>query len=209
MIQQKFGMSFWSDNKGNCLERQGIMLLVLVMLWFEIIPVLATEKTVAQSGVVRITFGFNRISSIASNQFAVWIEDEEGQYIKTLAATGFTAQEGFASRPDSLREWVKVSDWAKRHDQEVDAVSSATPQSGVISFDWDGADSSGTPVPDGKYVYRVEANNSWDQRVIWTGAITIGSQPDSSEAVAAFFPDEKTATSKGLLVTNVNASFEP
>ena len=54
------------------------------------------------SGEVIISFNFERQSGWASNQFAIWIEDMDGNYINTLYATAWTANGGYASRPDSI-----------------------------------------------------------------------------------------------------------
>jgi conjugal transfer/entry exclusion protein len=54
-----------------------------------------------------LTFVFTRQSGHATNQFAVWIEDAQGQYIKTLYAANFTARGGWSRRPASERSMIE------------------------------------------------------------------------------------------------------
>jgi len=41
-------------------------------------------------GTLEISFDFKRQGTIASNQYAVWIEDDKGKLIKTLYVTRYT-----------------------------------------------------------------------------------------------------------------------
>lgn len=59
------------------------------------------------SGKVEIKFNYEKRAGIASNQFAVWIEDEDGNFIKTLYVTRFTGNGGYKKRPDALPLWSK------------------------------------------------------------------------------------------------------
>jgi hypothetical protein len=158
-------------------------------------------------GSVKISYVFNRIPKIASNQVAVWIEDESGNYVKTLFATRFSAQGGFKKRPQSLPEWVKVSNWENASPAEVDAVSGATQKSGTVELTWDCTDRNGKPVPAGTYVYKIEGNVSWSNRVVWQGGIKVGGARNSSAARPAYFPDD--TSEKGALIEQVQAVFEP
>ena len=53
-----------------------------------------TCGTMAEQAIdsIEISFVFNRMQTIASNQFAVWIENPNGEMIKTLYVTDFTAK---------------------------------------------------------------------------------------------------------------------
>ncbi len=52
---------------------------------------------------IEISFVFNRMPTIASNQFAVWIENSNGEMIQTLYVTDFTAKRrGYEKRDMSL-----------------------------------------------------------------------------------------------------------
>ena len=132
------------------------------------------EYDEASEGLV-ITFDFVSQSGYASNQFAVWIEDYEGNFVKTLYATRYTANGGYRNRPDSIPTWVRKSNLADMSKTEVDAITSATPRSGTLSYLWDMTDKDGVPVPSGEYKFFVEGSLRWKNRVLYSGVVDIGS----------------------------------
>lgn len=145
-----------------------------------------TETPTTKSGALTITFDFEKQSGYASNQFAVWIEDVDGDFIKTLYATNFTASGGYESRPDSISVWVHKSDIASKSESEVDTITGATPGSGTLSYTWDLTDEDGNTVPFGEYNYFVEGTMRWKNYILYTGTIEIGDEPTTSEASAEF-----------------------
>jgi hypothetical protein len=133
-------------------------------------------------GTVTINFDFQRLSGPAANQLAVWIEEANGEYLKTLYATRYTVRGGFKKRPDCIPAWVEKSGLAKG--AVLDAVSGATPRTGPLSFTWDLTDESGRPVPHGSYRFIVEGSLRWANRVLYTGEIAIS----ETEATATASP---------------------
>ena len=106
-------------------------------------------------------------------QIAVWLEDEQGRYLKTLYVTQkasglswfFGPKEG---RPESLPVWYHAS----KHDskksaaknsspaeKEIDAVTSATPKGGLVFKQ---------NIDDTSCVIKVEVNASFDYNSTWT-----------------------------------------
>ena len=105
-------------------------------------------------------------------QLAVWLEDGQGRYIKTLYVTQkasglswfFGPKEG---RPESLPVWYHAS----KHDSkksaasassdknEIDAVTSATPKGGLVI---------NQKIDDAACVIKVEVNASFDYNSTWT-----------------------------------------
>jgi len=132
------------------------------------------EPASPESGSLTISFNFDRQSGWASNQFAVWIEDMNGNYINTLYATRWTANGGFATRPDSIHQWVEASGVAHMPQSEVDSVSGATPASGELSYAWDLTDKNGDMVERGEYRFFVEGSLRWRNRVLYTGIVDLG-----------------------------------
>lgn len=127
-----------------------------------------------KSEKVVITFDYEKQSGHASNQFAVWIEDMNGQLIKTLCATKFTVNGGYKSRPDSIAVWVEKSGLASMTKSEADAIAEATPKSGSLSYTWDLTGVNGDHVPNGEYKFYVEGTMRWKNSVLFSGVITIG-----------------------------------
>ena len=158
-------------------------------------------------GRVTITYVLHKIPKIASNQIAVWVEDDSGNYVKTLFATRFTAGGGYKRRPQALPQWVNVSDWPNTPKAEVDAVSGATQKAGSIELVWDCTGRDGKPVAPGTYVYKIEGNIQWDNRVLWMGRISVGGAPGASQAEATYLPPD--GAEKEVLLETVKAVYKP
>jgi hypothetical protein len=159
-------------------------------------------------GRVEVSYRLERIGGIASNQVAVWIEDEAGAHVRTLFVTDFTARrKGFQRRPQCLPTWVRTAGVAGWKPAEIDAVSGATQKPGSVTVVWDCTDARGRRVSDGLYVYRVEGNLRWENTVLWTGRVRLGTAADSSRAVATYSP--AGAEQRGVLIAEARASFQP
>jgi hypothetical protein len=136
----------------------------------------ASENTVDEAEApvsgVEMTFRFNRASTHAANQFAVWIEDENGALVKTLFVTDFTAAgRGYLRREDSVASWVKAADPETMDDEALDAISGATPRSGILEYRWDLTDQSGERVSSGIYVVKLEGTLYWSSRILYSARI--------------------------------------
>ena len=138
------------------------------------------------SGEVVISFDYIRQSGAASNQHAVWIEDMDGNVIRTLFASRWTANGGYRTRPDSIALWAEKADLANMTSSEVDAVSGATPGTGSLSYAWDLTDMSGNTVTPGDYIFFVEGTLRWKNFVLYSGVITLGLEPVTVQANAEF-----------------------
>ena len=117
---------------------------------------------------VDISFNYNRMSTHASNQIAVWVENEEGTLVKTLLATSFTAgRRGYHDRDMALSHWVNAANPDTMSDTELDAVSSATPSQGELIYSWDLTDESGNRVKNGRYKIILEGTLYWESNVLF------------------------------------------
>ena len=142
---------------------------------------------VTLSGEVVVTFDYEKQSGSASNQYAVWVEDLNGNYINTLYATQWTASGGYQSRPDSVILWVEKSDISSMPDYYVDAISGATPKSsGSQSYAWNLKDINGGTVPPGEYRVFVEGTLRWKNYVLYTGVVEVGGDAATVDANAEF-----------------------
>ena len=155
-------------------------IFTLLLMSVAFFPTIAAEKKDSPS--VKVTFPYIRQNGIASNQFAVWIEDANGQFIKTLYATRYTARGGYAVRKDSIPTWVKRANAVNTPKEELDAVSGATPMSGTLTYIWDCTGKDGKSVPPGKYKVFVEGTLRWKSRVLYSGTITVGKNADTVRA---------------------------
>jgi hypothetical protein len=128
----------------------------------------------AQASVAELTFSFTRQGGAATNQFAVWIEDMQGRYIKTLYVTRYTANGGWRRRASSIPVWVRQSNLSSMTNAQIDAVTGATPGTGTLTYTWDGTDSRGAAVPSGDYVIFLEGTLRWENQVLYRASIRLG-----------------------------------
>ena len=138
------------------------------------------------SGELVISFDYIRQTGPASNQHAVWIEDMDGNIIRTLFASRWTADGGYSRRPDSIALWAQRAGLADMTAAEVDAVSGATPATGHQSYIWDLTDVSGNAVPPGDYIIFVEGTLRWKNFVLYSATIALGADPATVHATADF-----------------------
>lgn len=83
-------------------------------------------------------------------QTAVWVEDEKGNFVRTLYVSGFAGNVG--SRQITLPTWGKSSNF------ETDATTSASIDVGHYMYVWDLKDGSGKEIASGKYTIKVEVS---------------------------------------------------
>ena len=138
----------------------------------------------AQNGLLTVSLDYAKQSGYATNQFAVWIEDANGAFVKTLFATKFTATGGYQKRPDAIPTWVERSKLAEQ--KGTDIVSGATPKSGSLAYSWDLTDDGGARVPNGTYRFCVEGTLRWKNSVRYTGEIEIGDAASAAQAEASY-----------------------
>ncbi|RYG47058.1 DUF2271 domain-containing protein [bacterium] len=89
---------------------------------------------------------------------AVWIEDAQGNTIRTLSVWTQMTQRGPRWIPN-LKRWYRNATKAKPATPEElsKSYSSATRPAGKYSLVWDGLDDKGRPVKDGDYTVCIEA----------------------------------------------------
>jgi hypothetical protein len=182
--------------------------VVLALVLLTLGSAAASAQAKAGPGIVTISYDLSHPHWIASNQIAVWIEDDHGAYVTTVFATDFTARrKGYIKRPQSCPEWVKASGLASLPDASIDALSGATQKPGHQQVTWACTDAGGRAVPPGVYTYKIEGNISYEKRVIWEGTITVGGTPNVSAAAPTYIPE--TARTAGKLLAEVSAKFQP
>ena len=154
-----------------------------------LLAVLVLTNLAAQQPRVEISFNYTRLRGTASNQFAIWIENTQGQHIKTLYATRWTARGGWSRRPTSIPIWVSKSGLSELTRAQVDAISGATPRSSSLIYTWDGTDKNGALVPPGDYVIFLEGTLRWENQVLYSTAIRLGQGPSTPEVRVVYKGD--------------------
>ncbi len=142
------------------------------------------QAVTRDNDIVTVSFDYEKQTGYATNQFAVWIEDESGKLVKTLYVTEFTAKGGYEKRPDAIPTWVDRANLSTEN--EADAVSGATPKSGKLSYAWDLTDQNGVRVPNGTYTFVVEGTLRWKNQVLYSGTITLNGEAATAEGSAEY-----------------------
>ena len=104
-------------------------------------------------------------------QFSVWLEDSNGNFIRTLYVTERASHKSWImspkeGRPESLPVWYHSSKHESSKtkkqdakDTQLDAVTSATPKGGIIF---------NTEIEDKEYLIKAEFNTSFDYNDFYT-----------------------------------------
>lgn len=156
---------------------------------------------------VQINFDYTKREGFASNQIAIWLEDANGNYIKTIYITDFTGKRaGWKKRNQSLSNWQKKANAIKMSQSDIDAVSKATPKQGNVNIIWNCKDNNGKFVKDGNYKIVVEATIYQDNNVLYTAEINIGDKANSQIAIPKYSKSEAKDID---IIKNVKVSFNP
>ena len=168
------------------------------------------------SGEVVVKFDYLAQSGHASNQFAVWVEDADGNLVKTMYATHFTVNGGYKNRPDSISTWVDKSELASMDKNQIDAITGATPKSGALSYTWDLTDTDGDAVQPGEYTVFVEGSLRWKNKVLYSGNIEVGDSYATIQADAEYIyeaaqgqPALTSDSTENEMIGNVTVLFIP
>ena len=141
------------------------------------------KKQAPKAKALEVSFDYQRQAGHGSNQYAVWIENEKGEVVKTLFVTSFTTKgrprpgeepmRGYVKRPSCVPTWVTTAKAAAQTDQQLDAVTGATPQtSGKQTFTWDFTNQKGKAVAQGTYRVFVEATLYQTSDIIYSGTFS-------------------------------------
>lgn len=124
--------------------------------------------------VVRFAIGFE---TELEPQTAVWIEDDQAQWVKTLYVSGFSGHVG--------KVQVVLPEWAEASDFETDANTGASIAAGWHTYVWDLTDHGGKRLEKGIYTVKVEVHH-WPsmQYQLASATVEIGKREKVSKAVA-------------------------
>ncbi len=150
--------------------------------------------TFPAGGELAVSFTFAPSSSdgrIQNPYIAVWVEDADGNLVKTISLWYEQSRKGSKWLSD-LRQWALVSG------STVDeTTSSATQVAGDYSVVWDGTDLDGNAVSQGDYVLYVEAAREHGPYEITSTPLTVGNE---GFVVALDDDGELTALTAELMV---------
>ena len=197
--------------KTKTMRQKKILFLMIAAMLLSVVAVAQNSKKAAKT--LEVSFNYQKQGGPGSNQYAIWIENEKGEFVKTLFVTSYTskgrsrggekAQRGYIVRPTCVPVWVKTSKAEEKTDQQLDAVTGATPQnSGTQTFTWDFTDEQGKAVPQGTYKIKVEATLYFDSDILYTGSFSTKDKPGNVTLTSELTkPDEQHKD----MVTDVKA----
>ena len=134
------------------MKQKKILTAILVAILLAVpVMVLGIKSQAAKVKSLEISFDYKHQAGPGSNQYAVWIENEKGDVVKTLFVTSYTTKgrtrpgeepmRGYVKRPACVPTWVNASKAAEQTDQQLDAITGATPQvDGTQIFTWEFTD---------------------------------------------------------------------
>lgn len=196
--------------------RQKKYFIAILAAMLLIVPAMVQSKkgqAVKKTKTLEVSFDYQRQAGPGSNQYAVWIENDKGEVVKTLFITSYTTKgrtrpgeepmRGYVKRPNCVPTWVKAAKAAEQTDQQLDAITGATPQaSGSQTFTWDFTDQQGNAVPKGNYKVIVEATLYQASDILYTGTFSTKDKAGNIKLTSTLTePDEKHKD----MVTNVKA----
>ena len=201
--------------KKKAVSTNFLIIAALAAMLLAIPAMMQSKKSEAakRAQTLEVSFDYQRQAGPGSNQYAVWIENEKGNVVKTLFVTSYTTKgrarggerpkRGYIVRPACVPKWVKTVKADEKTDQQLDAVTGATPQAGgVQTFTWDFTDEQGKAVPQGIYKVKVEATLIFDSDIVYTGTFSTKDKPGNITLTSELTkPDEQHKN----MVTDVKA----
>jgi hypothetical protein len=171
------------------------------------------QEKAAKIKTLEVSFNYQRQPGPGSNQYAVWIENDKGDVVRTLFVTSYTTKgrtrpgeepmRGYVKRPNCVPTWVKQAKAAEQNDQQLDAFTGATPKTGGTQiFTWDFTDQQGKAFKKATYNVFVEATLYQASDIIYTGTFSTKDKAGEIKLTSTLTePDEKHKD----MVTNVKA----
>ena len=196
------------------LRRGGIKAGILILaILLSMIAVAQSSKKDVKARALEVSFDYQRQAGPGSNQYAVWIENEKGNVVKTLFVTSYTTKgrarggeqpkRGYIVRPACVPTWVKTVKADEKTDQQLDAVTGATPQAGgTQTFTWDFTDEQGKAVQQGDYKVVVEATLFFDSDIIYSGTFSTKDKEGDIKLTSTLTKEDEQHKN---MVTNVKA----
>ncbi len=162
------------------------------------------EGTAEPRDILELSFVIGACRHIQpSYQTVIWLEKEDGTYFKPLLVSEYLSFGGYKFE-GICSTWPGKSQWYEISEEQLDAVTAATPTVGkhVLRFAC-----SDEAVPAGRYQYVVEIHIVEGYNVVCRGTIAIGDKPDESIAEVTYVPIEHPKA--GQVISRITARYYP
>jgi hypothetical protein len=155
-------------------------------------------------GILEVSFLFNKAEEVVpSYQTAIWLEGENGGFVKTLFVSQFLAGAG-TSLEVLCPDWIKQAHWEKVDEAEFDAVTRPTPPIGSNSLKFDCLSKGILP---GTYYFCVQAHINANFNILYRGRIAVGGGASEGAAEAFYSPKKHPLASE--ILSDVRAKYVP
>lgn len=183
--------------------KPSLVKLALLVLFFGVGSVFGIAAEPA-TGTLQISYAFATAQGLEpSYQIAIWLEKEDGQFVKSLFISEYLAYGGF-NDPTICPEWSKIAGWDKATETEYDAVSKPTPPIGSNALK---IDCKARGILPGTYVYCVEVHIVENFNILYRGKIAIGGAAAEDTAVPTYIPSKKEEAAN--VIHSVSAKYIP
>ena len=185
--------------------------IILLAVLSAVIAMPASAQRSKKASAAELSFNYQKQAGAGSNQWAVWIENSEGKVVRTLTVTSFTSKgrggrRGYTFRPTCVPTWVKNAKAEEMSDEQIDAVTGATPkESGIQTYTWDFKDADGKDVPAGDYKICLEATLYFNSIILYSG--TFSTKDKAGEIKLTSTLTEEDEAHKNM-ITEVKAALK-
>jgi len=161
------------------------------------------ESTKFAEGFLEISYQLNQPEKIEpSFQTVIWLEDQNGQYLKSLLVSEYLSFEVY-DQHDICSTWTKVADWENVPEAQFDAVTMPTPYLGAHVLKVDCAKQK---LPPGIYYYCIEVHVMADYNVMYRGKIVVGGENNVANSPKIVYIPDKLIEAESVL-SNVKAKY--
>lgn len=163
------------------------------------------DKSKFVNGVLHVNFQISGPKSDVqpSYQTAVWIEDVQGNLLKTLFVSEYLSYGGY-NDSTICPQWSSRANWDAAPEEEYDARTQATPSVGEHDLTFD---LSGENVLPGPYFVNIQVHLLEDYNIACSAKMMFGSEAAASAAPVTFSPRQYPGTE--IVLSHVRIEFKP
>ena len=144
--------------------------IITIMLTLFTITMVNGQTPDSGNGTLSIKFNLSRTGKLVSGKFAIWVEDQKGNYINTVYLTQFKGR-NTRQMEMFLPTWANKSQVKNLSQGDVDAITGPTRKGGEIVLTWNCLDKTGNKLQSGKYICKIESN-----AIVYSGEFEIGGE---------------------------------
>lgn len=163
-------------SRRSLLGQAGVLLMTLVSGSAFALKSAAKKWDGTKELVVTFTIATITDRRVHRPYVAIWIEDEQGKMVRTLAAYLMQGQKGSRWYPDVKRWYQAAKELLEKSNIDlISTVSSATKAPGTYVLKWDGKNDKKAVVDQGKYYVCIEAARERGTYQLIRQLVTVGS----------------------------------